>query len=114
MLLHAEFLGEALEAQAIGLPLFTQQVGMRLPEHDINDAGKFEDDFGQRAQSEFNALVGGQQAKRQQDLFARNRELVLEIIRVREWHVRNAVRYKINFRVWHVIDFAQEVSAAVS
>ena len=69
---------------------------MRLAQHDVNDVGKFADDVRQAPQGKLDALVRRQQPKREQHLLARHAEFVLEIIRVGERHVGNAVRDEID------------------
>ncbi|MGH7967269.1 MAG: hypothetical protein ACREIC_00935, partial [Limisphaerales bacterium] len=69
---------------------------MRLAQHDVNDVGKLRQDLWQRIEHVFDALVRREQAEGQQHLFARHHELVIEIIRVGERHVGDAMRDEIN------------------
>ena len=85
---------------------------MRLAEHDVNDVWKFADDVRQRAQGVFDALVRREQPEREQDLFARDAELVLEIIRVGEGHVGDAVRDEVNLVFRRMINVAQKFASA--
>ena len=112
VLLHAEVFGQPLQAQAVSLALVAQQIRMRLAQHDVNDVGKFPDDVRQRPQRILDALVRRQQSEREQHLLARHAELVLEIIRVGERHVGNAVRDEINLGRRRLINFAQKFPAA--
>ena len=114
MLLHAEVFGQPLQAQAVGLALVAQQIRMRLAQHDVNDVGKFADDVRQRAQRVLDALVRREQAEGEQHLLARHAELVLEIIRVGERHVGNAVRDEINLGGRRLIDLEQKFPTAFS
>ena len=112
VLLHAEVFRQPLQAQAVSLAFVAQQIRMRLAQHDINDVGKFPDDVRQRPQRIFDALVRRQQPEREQHLFARHAEFVLEIIRVGERHVGNAVRDEINLCRRRLINVAQKFPAA--
>ncbi len=113
VLLHAEIFGQPLQAQAVSLALVAQQIRMRLAQHDVNDVGKFADDVRQCAQRKLDALVRREQTEREQHLFARHAELVLEIIRVGERHVGNAVRDEIDLGRRRLIDIAQEFRGRV-
>ena len=100
--LHPQVFGQPLEPQAIRFAFIAQKIGMRLPEHDINDVGKFPDDVGERAQGELDAFVGRQQAEREQYLPAGDGKFIFEKVRVGERHVRDAVRDEIDLAVRHL------------
>ena len=110
--LHAQVLREPFQAQAVSFAFVAQQIRMGLPQHDVNDVGKFADDVRQRAQREFDALVRREQAEGEQHLFAGHAEFILEIIRVGKRHVGNAVRDEINFCRRRLINVAQKFPAA--
>ena len=64
---------------------------------------------GQRADDVFNALVGRQQAEREQDELAFGAELVFEVVGIHEGKIRNAVRNHIDLPARNRIHFAQQL-----
>jgi len=111
VLLNPEVLCYALEAQPIGLPLVAQQIGVRLPHHDENRAGKIGDDARQRAQSVFNALVRRKEPEGEQHLFARHAELVLVEIWIGKRHIGDAMRDEIDFFRGRLVNVEQDAPA---
>ncbi len=76
VILDTEFAHTLQKAFAISLALFPYEVGMRRAEHDIDRIGPAFQDRRHGVNDDFDALVGRQQPKRQQDALVLESELL--------------------------------------
>ena len=104
-----EIAGEAFETQPVSLALVAEQVRVGLAHDDVHDVGKLPDDLRQGAQGVLDALVRRKQPERQQHLLADYPELILEVIRIGERHVRDAVGDQVDLGGRGLVDVAQEL-----
>ena len=92
VILDAEFAHARHQALAIGLALVAHQIGMRRAEHDIDGVGATFQDRGHGVDHDLDALVGGEQAERQNDGTVAESEFGLCRVGLDERKVGNAVR----------------------
>src|SRR5262249_48840581 len=89
------------------------EVGMSCAENDINEVGKFFEDFRQGIQSVLDAFAGRKQSEGEHNEFAFNAEFVFEKVWVDERHVRYAMRDDIDFLARCVKDFLKQLASVL-
>ena len=99
-------LGENLEAEPVSFAVLPQFVGMGGAEDDINNLGKLRQNLRQGIEHVLDALVRRKQAEREQHHPSFHPELVLEISRIDEAYIGNAVRDKIDLGRRRLVNLA--------
>ncbi len=112
--LDALLLGQPLQRQAVALAVMAQDVGVGRAEDDVDDFGMLLQNGRQGFDDRFDALVGRQQAERQQHRLALDAELVLVEAGIDERHVGDAVGNEVDLLRRNAVDVLQEARAALA
>jgi hypothetical protein len=97
VVLHTKALGQALQRQAVGLPLGTHQVGVGGPEDDVDQIRMLFQNRRQRLDAKLNAFSRGEQAEGEHHRTPGDAELILVEVGIHEGLIRDAMGDQVDF-----------------
>ena len=113
VLFDAEIFRETLEAEAIVLAVFADEVRVGGTEDEVNCLREFGDKGGQGVEDLLDALVGREESEREQNLAALDGEKGFKTVGLLERDVVDAVRDNVDFFGGGVVDFAEKTAGAL-
>src|SRR5690242_7399236 len=93
--------------------MFAQFVGMSATQDDVSNIGKLRQNIRQGVEYVFDSLIRREQTKREKHYAAFYTKLVLEISRIHEPDVGNAMQDYINFGQGRVVNLCKHLPPAL-